>query len=60
MSDVVKGVRPPPWVTRELLEETRQVWESRWKGTITDKDALEIILSVGRLLDTLSVLKHTV
>ncbi len=43
----------PPWVTTELIGHTLRVWQPYSKQELTSEDALEIILSAGRLVDYL-------
>ena len=44
----------PSWVTPELLEHTIRVWQPYYQTQLIPADALEIILSVGQLVDVLS------
>lgn len=42
------------WVTVELLEQTRRVWQPYYREPLNELDLLEMILGVGRMLDLLS------
>jgi hypothetical protein len=43
----------PAWVDELLMAETRAVWEPVYGQPLTDDEVLEILLSVGRLIDAL-------
>jgi hypothetical protein len=43
----------PAWVTAELLENTRKIWQKRTTFPIGSEEALAIILRVGALIDVL-------
>ena len=43
----------PKWVTAELISDTAETWQPYYKKRLTETDALEIIMGVGRLLDIL-------
>jgi hypothetical protein len=43
----------PDWVTPELLASTGKTWQPHYRNRLTDRDSLEILLSVSRLLDVL-------
>lgn len=45
----------PAWITDELVADTLEVWQPFYRETLTARDAIEILLSVGRLLDVLEV-----
>ncbi len=50
------AVRPagaPEWVTDELVTDTLTTWQPFYAHKLTELDALEILLSVGRLFDAL-------
>ena len=49
------GIPPgaPCWVTSELIQETIKIWQPYYVESLTDSDALDMIVSVGRLLDVL-------
>ena len=44
----------PQWVTVELIEHTIRVWQPFYSDQLIPDDALEIIMSVGRIVDVLS------
>ncbi len=48
----------PDWITPELLEKTLRTWQPYYEEPLIPEDALEIISSVGRLLDVLSGDSH--
>lgn len=43
----------PDWVTAELLEATLGTWQPFYAEPLTERDALEILVDVGRLIDVL-------
>jgi hypothetical protein len=43
----------PEWITVELIAETIKVWQPKYPQPLTDHDVIEILLSVGHLLDFL-------
>jgi hypothetical protein len=43
----------PAWVTPDLLAMTIEIWQPHYKTPLTEDDALQIILNVGRLLDSI-------
>lgn len=43
----------PDWITPELIQETLAVWQPQYKERLTQRDAVEILLSVGNLIDLL-------
>ena len=43
----------PEWVTVALLEDTLAAWQPYYPHPLTVDDALEILLTVGRLFDAL-------
>ena len=49
------GMLPPPgapkWVTAELMLETCQTWQPYYNAPLTADDVLEIIRSIGQLVD---------
>jgi hypothetical protein len=45
----------PTWVTLELIEQTLRVWQPFYQDQLISEDALEIIMSVGLLIEALSV-----
>lgn len=44
----------PVWVTIELIEHTIRVWQPFYKNQLIPEDALEIIISVSCLIESLS------
>ena len=45
----------PGWITPELVDDTIQTWGPYYIDPLTADDALEILLSVGNLIDLLEV-----
>jgi hypothetical protein len=43
----------PEWVTEELVADTLATWQAFYPHKLTELDALEILLTVGRLFDAL-------
>ncbi len=43
----------PPWVTPELIADTIATWQPYYKESLTENDALDILLSVSRLTDAI-------
>ena len=43
----------PKWISRDLIEETLAVWQPLYEFSLTERDAIEILLDVGRLFDVL-------
>lgn len=43
----------PPWVTPEILDDTRETWQNYFTDQLTDSDLLEIIINISRLIDAL-------
>jgi hypothetical protein len=56
-SAVIPDSRRPPgapaWVTAELLADTIATWQSHYLKPLTDEEALDLVLGVGRLFDAL-------
>lgn len=44
----------PLWVTSELMEKTYRTWQPFYKNQLIRDDLIEIIMSIGRLVDVLS------
>lgn len=44
----------PSWISRELLELTRKVWQPYYPAPLTETDLLEILTSAGQLCRILS------
>jgi len=49
----VQDRRYSPWITDELLQETRKVWSRMYARTITVNEAVEILENVKRLGEVL-------
>jgi hypothetical protein len=46
--------RPSPqWITAELVDYTRRVWEPRYRRALTDGEIIEIILNISITLRSL-------
>lgn len=43
----------PEWIDEKLIEQTKAVWSPRYGRLLTTAEAIEILLSVGRLFDAL-------
>ena len=43
----------PPWVTGELIRQTIEVWQPRYREPLSVEDAVEILLGASRLLRTI-------
>ena len=43
----------PGWITPQVVEQTRAVWQPYYKSPLTDDDAIEILLNVGNLFQLL-------
>jgi len=43
----------PEWIDERLILETKQVWSPRYGRALTTEEAIEILLTFGRLLDAL-------
>jgi hypothetical protein len=43
----------PKWISRDLVAETLAVWQPFYGFSLTERDAIEILLDVGRLFDVL-------
>ena len=48
-ASVLEGA--PPWITAELLADTLETWQPFYAESLTETDALEILLQVGQLVD---------
>ena len=50
-------IKPPPgspdWVTSWLLLDTIETWQPHYPEQLTVTDALDILLAVSRLVDTI-------
>lgn len=52
------GIVPPGtprWITAELIQTTIRVWQPYYQEMLSPEDALTMILTVGRLFETLSL-----
>ena len=45
----------PRWITEALLADTIRVWQPYYEKTLTEEDALEMLINVGNLLDVLGL-----
>ena len=54
-SNASTGLPPgtPPWITPELVQDTIDTWQPYYADDLTIVDALEILMSVGNLIDIL-------
>lgn len=43
--------RSPAWISEELVMKTLSVWQPFYSHPLTEDDARQIIMSVGRLID---------
>ena len=43
--------RIPEWVTRELVTKTIDVWQPYYEHELTEADAVEILTTVGQIID---------
>ena len=53
---IASAERPPPrpeWIDDRLVEETKAVWSPRYGRALTTAEAIEILVSVGRLIDAI-------
>lgn len=48
-------VGTPSWITPELVASTLGVWQPHYDAPLTEQDAFEILIQVGRLFDVLEV-----
>jgi hypothetical protein len=44
----------PNWITPELIARTLQVWRERWPSPMTEADAIDILVTVGRLAEVIT------
>lgn len=44
----------PAWITPALIAETIRVWQPYYSEPLTTEDAVAMLQTVGRLLETLS------
>lgn len=43
----------PAWITHELIEHTRSVWQPRYENPLSIEDAIGILTGAARLMRTL-------
>jgi hypothetical protein len=43
----------PPWISTELMAETRTVWQPYYESVLTDEDILALLMPVGVLYEIL-------
>ncbi|MCD8140365.1 MAG: hypothetical protein LUE17_11405 [Planctomycetaceae bacterium] len=43
----------PDWISPELLADTIKTWQPYYREELTESEALEILLTVSRLIDAL-------
>jgi hypothetical protein len=53
LEDIAVPEGAPPWITAELIADTLETWQPYYSDPLTANDALEILLSVGHLIDAL-------
>lgn len=44
----------PTWITAELIEHTIRIWQPFYEHRLISEQAVEIIMSAGRMVDLLS------
>ena len=44
----------PDWITADLIEQTIRVWQPYYEAVLSSEDAVQLILSAGRLYQALS------
>jgi hypothetical protein len=52
-NDNAAQLAAPAWATPELLADTLETWQPYYSQRLTVADALDILLSVSRLIDAL-------
>lgn len=45
--------RAPAWITEELIADTISTWQPYYDEPLTEQDAIEVLVNVGRLFDLL-------
>lgn len=50
--EVPDGV--PNWLTEEIICETIRVWQPKYQEKLTNKDAVDILMTFSRLLDCIA------
>ena len=43
----------PPWITADLIAHTIKTWQPFYRQPLTREDAVEILVTVGNLVDAL-------
>jgi len=43
----------PDWIDEQLIAETKAHWSPKYGRSLTTREAIEILLSIGRLVDAL-------
>lgn len=43
----------PDWIDAKLIQETKAAWSPLYGRALTTAEAVEILLSVGRIIDAL-------
>ena len=51
LAEVPEGA--PAWITPDLISQTLKTWQPYYPEALTERDALEILLHVGQLLEVL-------
>lgn len=52
-NDVAHDRATPDWMTPQLIERTRVVWQKFYSHPLTREEAVDILRRVGRLIDVL-------
>jgi hypothetical protein len=52
-SDVSVPAGTPGWISTELVKHTIAVWQPRFQAQLSVRDAVELLLTVGRLFGAL-------
>lgn len=50
-SDEALPISTPSWITRDLIDLTRKIFEPRYKASLCLDEVVKILQSVGTLLD---------
>lgn len=48
----------PSWITPAMIQETLCVWQPYYNTPLTEDDAVEMLMTVGRLFDCLQETIH--
>ena len=46
-------LRAPSWITDDLIADTISTWQPYYNTPLTEQDAIEMLVNVGRLFDML-------